>query len=301
MAEPLNYKHLHYFWVVAREGGVHRAAERLGLSAQTVSGQLSKLEQALGKALFTQQGRGLVLTEAGRLALQYADQIFMLGETMQDELERQAHSPTLRLAAGISDVLPKSIAYQLLEPALNAGARVRLVCTESAFDLLLAELALHRLDLVLADRPAPSGGQQPFVSTLLARCPVMVFGRAELCARYRDGFPASLHHAPMLLPTRNNVLRGQLEQWFESERIKVEIVGEFEDGALLEAFGRQGVGLFPAPALPDGSGVPHPGLEALGEVAGVSEHYYAIANRRKLQHRAVDAIMAAGSASGAFY
>ncbi|AXK39898.1 transcriptional activator NhaR [Crenobacter cavernae] len=291
MTEPLNYKHLHYFWAVAREGGVNRAAERLGMSAQTVSGQVSRLELALGKALFTQQGRKLVLTEAGRVALQYADQIFLLGETLQETLEEETPGATVRLSAGITDVLPKTVSYRLLEPALASGNRVRLVCTEGAFDELLAELALHRLDVVLADRPVPAGAQQPFVSTLLARCPVMIFGTAQLCARYRDGFPHSLARAPMLLPTRDNVLRSQLEQWFEAESIKVDIVGEFEDGALLKTFGRQGVGLFPAPSFQVDDITRQFEVEVLGAVEGVSEHYYAIANRRKLQHSAVEAIM----------
>jgi LysR family transcriptional activator of nhaA len=291
MKETINYKHLHYFWVAAREGGIHRAAERLQMSAQTVSGQISKLERVLGKALFTQQGRSLVLTEAGRVALQYADQIFMLGETMQEALGQDSLVTTLRLSAGISDVLPKMVSYRLLEPALSADRHVRLVCTEGAFDTLLAELALHKLDVVLADRPVPAGGQQPFVSTLLARCPVMVFGTAELCARYREGFPYSLNKAPMLLPTRNNVLRSQLEQWFEAHNIRIDIIGEFDDGALLTAFGRQGVGLFPAPSFQVEDMTRQFDVDVLGEVDGVLEHYYAIANRRKLQHRAVEAIV----------
>jgi LysR family transcriptional activator of nhaA len=291
MKELLNYKHLHYFWAVAREGGVNRAAERLGMSAQTVSGQVSKLELALGKALFTQQGRNLVLTEAGRLALQYADQIFMLGETLQESLGDDSLGSTIRLTAGITDVLPKTVSYRLLEPVLAWEKRVRLVCREGAFDNLLAELALHRLDVVLADRSVPAGEQQPFVSTLLARCPVMIFGTAQFRAQYKEGFPHSLNRAPMLLPTRNNVLRSQLEQWFEAENIKVDIVGEFEDGALLKTFGRQGVGLFPAPSFNAEDITRQFAVQVLGPVQGVYEHYYAIANRRKLQHSAVDALM----------
>ncbi|SMF48439.1 transcriptional activator NhaR [Pseudogulbenkiania subflava] len=291
MKEILNYKHLHYFWAVAREGGVNRAAERLGMSAQTVSGQVSKLEHALGKALFTQQGRNLVLTEAGRVALQFADQIFMLGEALQETLEDDTLGSTVRLAAGITDVLPKTVSYRLLEPVLGSEQRVRLICTEGAFDELLAELALHRLDVVLADRPVPAGGQQPFVSTLMARCPVMIFGTDKLCSQYREGFPLSLSRAPMLLPTRDNVLRSQLEQWFEEQNIKVDIVGEFEDGALLKTFGRQGVGLFPAPSFQVDDITRQFEVEVVGEVTGVYEHYYAIANRRKLQHSAVETLM----------
>lgn len=294
MREILNYKHLHYFWAVAREGGVNRAAQRLGVSAQTVSGQISKLEHALGKALFSQQGRSLVLTEAGRAALQYADQIFMLGETLQEALQDESLGSTVRLTAGISDVLPKTVSYRLLEPVLQHEKRVRLVCREGAFDHLLAELALHRLDVVLADRSVPAGEHQPFVSTLVARCPVMIFGAPALHAQYQPGFPRSLNRAPMLLPTRDNVLRSQLEQWFEAEQIKVHIVGEFDDGALLNTFGRQGVGLFPAPSFHVDDITRQFEVQALGAVQGVVEHYYAIANRRKLQHSALELLLRAG-------
>jgi len=265
------------------------------MSAQTVSGQLAKLELALGKALFTQQGRSLVLTEAGRLALQYADQIFLLGEGLQEALEDESLGSTIRLTAGITDVLPKTVSYRLLEPVLRSEKRVRLVCREGAFDHLLAELALHRLDVVLADRPVPTGEQ--FVSTLVARCPVMIFGASELYARYRDGFPRCLHRAPMLLPTRDNVLRSQLEQWFEAEDIKVDIVGEFDDGALLNTFGRQGVGLFPAPSFQVDDITRQFEVQTLGAVEGVFEHYYVIANRRKLQHSAVEVLLSANPPS----
>ncbi|MCP1289884.1 LysR family transcriptional regulator [Chromobacterium sp. S0633] len=290
MSERINFKHLHYFWAVAHAGGVTRAAEQLGVSAQTVSGQISRLEQSLERTLFRQQGRQLVLTEAGHVTLRYADQIFMLGEELQETLEDAQLDKTIRLAAGISDVLPKAIALKLLEPALRLDAKVRLQCGEGDFDELLADLTRHRLDVVLADRPMAAGGSQPFQSWLLMRCPVMIAGAAELWRRYAEGFPASLNQAPMLLPSRHHVLRSQLDQWFEERRIKPDIVAEFDDGALLDAFGRQGFGLFPSTA-PSAGDANAP--QALGEVDGVWEHYYAIANRRRLQHPGVQAMLQA--------
>ncbi|MCL6262718.1 LysR family transcriptional regulator [Craterilacuibacter sp. RT1T] len=289
MRTELNYKHLRYFWAVAREGSVTRAAERLGMSVQTVSGQISRLEQAFGQALFNQQGRNLVLTEAGRAALSYAERIFLLGEELSDILRDDALDKTIRLTAGISDVVPKTVSYHLLEPALQMEERVRLVCREAGFDELLTELTLHRLDVVLADRPALST-QSQFESHLLSRCPVNIYGTKDLCRQYRDGFPHSLAGAPLLLPTRDNILRGQVENWLETLNLRVQVVGEFEDGALLKTFGGQGFGLFPAPSFASADITGHFAVDIVGPVDGVFEHYWAIANRKKLQHRAVEAI-----------
>ncbi|WP_293765454.1 LysR family transcriptional regulator [uncultured Aquitalea sp.] len=290
--QRLNYKHLHYFWTVAHAGSVTAAARQLDMTAQTVSGQISRLEQSMGRALFTQEGRQLVLTEAGRLALTYADRIFQLGEELEDSLREEEPGQTLRLTVGISDVLPKDIACRLLAPALSLPQKVRLQCLEGDVDELLAALARHQCDLVLADRPAPAGGAQPLQSTLLVRCPVMVFGNQVLHQRYAEGFPHSLNRAPMLLPIRENVLRGQLEHWMEEHGIRPDIVGEFQDGALLASFGKLGHALFPAPVYPgaEPEGMEN-GLFPLGAVSGVEEQYYAIANRRKLQHPAVAAML----------
>jgi len=291
MFKQINYKHLHYFWAVARTGSISAAAQQLGMSAQTISGQISKLEHSVGKALFTQQGRGLVLTETGRMAQTYADRIFQIGEELQDMLADGQLDSALRLNSGISDVLPKSIAYRLLQPALHMAQKVRLQCNEGNFDQLLHALASHSLDLVLADRPAPAVGQQAMQSYLLARSPVMIFATPALSLQYGKDFPRSLQRAPMLLPTRDNVLRGQVEHWLDERGIRPDIVGEFKDGALLRTFAAHGVGLFPAPALAADDGYSGEPLRMLGVLDGVEEHYYAIANRRKLQHRAVQAII----------
>lgn len=206
-ASSLNYKHLYYFWVVAKEGGVTRAAERLGVAVQTISGQLGLLEKSLGKTLFTLQGRRLALTEAGRLALGYADQIFLLGEQLADTLQDSDAGRVLRLTVGVSDALPKLVAYRLLDVALSLPERVRPVCYEGEFDALLADLALHKLDVVLTDRPVGPRSNLRVFSHSLGEWEVMIYGGSVLAERYRPGFPASLRGAPMLLPTRNNALR----------------------------------------------------------------------------------------------
>ena len=199
---PLNYKHLHYFWVVAQEGSITRAAERLGVAVQTISGQLSLLERQLGKALFNSQGRGLVLSEAGRTALGFADQIFQLGDALVDAIQSSDNESTLRLRAGISDGIPKLLAYRLLSSVTSMPVDVRLICDEGEFETLLADLALHRLDVVLTDRAAPVGGNLKVFSTRLGDFENGLFAIPALVERYRPGFPQSLDGAPMLLPHR---------------------------------------------------------------------------------------------------
>jgi LysR family transcriptional activator of nhaA len=291
--ENLNYKHLQYFWAVARTGSVTRAAGQLDVSMQTISGQIAKLERQLGRALFRQQGRGLELTEAGRLALSYADRIFMLGAELEEAMADEQLDQIQRLAAGVSDVLPKHIASRLLQPALPPeSGQLRLSCSEGDFDELIGELGRHKLDLVLADRPVASSEQQQFQSWLLLRCPVQLLANPALKERYQPGFPASLRQAPLLLPSRDNMLRRQLEHWFESQGLRPRVVGECDDYALMETFARQGLGLCPAPFLPDEDNGP-PGLEGIGTLDGIWEHYYVSASRRKLQHPSLLAILQA--------
>ncbi|MFO1381863.1 MAG: transcriptional activator NhaR [Chitinivorax sp.] len=288
--DRLNYKHLYYFWVAAKEGGVMRAAERLQMSPQTVSGQISLLEQALGKSLFTLQGRRLSLTEAGRIALSHADQIFLLGEQMQDALQSAAIDRTLRLTVGISDALPKLIAYRLLENVLQLPEQVRLVCFEGKFEALLGDLALHKLDVVLTDRPASPGTGLRVYSHALGDDSVTLYADQSMVQRYSSGFPHSLDGAPMLLPTRNNALRARLEQWFESQGIRPLIVGEFEDNALLMTFGRAGLGVFPATTALAPTIAEQYGAAAIGEIGAVREQFYAISTERRIRHPAVEAI-----------
>ncbi|WP_020655464.1 transcriptional activator NhaR [Massilia niastensis] len=289
---PPNFRHLYYFWVVAKEGSITRAAERLHLAVQTVSTQLTLLEQAFGKALFTQQGRRLILTEAGRMALSYADQIFLLGEQMQEALN-ESDSGRIRLTVGISDSLPKLTAYRLLEITTQLDKRIRLVCYEDQFEALLGDLALHKLDVVLTDRAVRSGTTLRVFSHLLSESGMIVAGAPALAKAYSPGFPASLSGAPFLLPTRNNALRGRIDEWFERHAVRPDVVGEFEDNALLNTFGRRGLGLFFAPASMEADVREQLGAEIAGQVLEVREHFYAISNERKIKHPAVEAILSA--------
>lgn len=288
----INFRHLYYFWVVAKEGGVTRAAKRLGLAIQTVSTQLAQLEQSIGKALFSQQGRRLVLTEPGRLALAYADQIFLLGEQMQEALG-ETDSNRTRLTVGISDSLPKLTAYRLLEVTTQLDKPVRLVCYEDNFDALLGDLALHKLDVVLTDRAVRSGTTLRVFSHLLFESETILVGSPALATVYADDFPKKLNGAPFLLPTRNNALRGRIDEWFELHGVRPDIVGEFEDNALQNTFGRRGLGLFFAPAALAADMSEQFGAVVVGRLPQVREQFYAISNERKIKHPAVEAILSA--------
>ena len=288
----LNFRHLYFFWVVAKEGGVTRAAERLGLAVQTISAQLALLEQSVGKSLLAPQGRRLVPTEAGRVALGFADQIFLLGEQMQDALT-ETDERRMRLAVGISDSLPKLIAYRLLAATRELDTKVKLVCMENEFESLLADLALHKLDVVLTDRAVPAGASLRVFSHLLGESAMKLFGVPKLAQKYKKGFPASLNGAPLLLPTRNNALRGRIEEWLVQQDVRPDVVGEFEDNAMLNTFGRNGLGLFFAPAALEMDIKEQFGANLVGDVPELREQFYAISNERKINHPAVEAILAA--------
>lgn len=286
----LNFRHLQYFWAVAREGSLTRAARRLGVTAQTISGQIRLLEAHLGKALFAPQGRGLVLTQAGRVALGFADQIFQLGEQLEEAVGDCDAQRSLRFTVGISDGLPKLLAYGLLDAALSGLPALRLVCQEGEFDDLLADLMLHRLDVVLTDRPVAPGRGLGVYSHALGEDHLAFFATPDLAARYRPGFPASLHQAPLLLPTRDSAVRERLDTWFEAGNVRPDVVGEFEDSALLQTFGRTGRGLFPAPAGLQGVVAAQLGAELVGELPELTEQYFAISHERRISHPAVEAL-----------
>lgn len=293
----LNYRHLYYFWVVAKEGSVTRAAERLDVAVQTISAQLSLLEQSIGKALLAPQGRRLVLTEAGRVALSYADQIFLLGAQLQEVLTETDVGQTMRLTVGLSDSLPKLTASRLLDAALKLPQKVKLICHEDDFESLLGELSVHKLDVILTDRPVPSGTTLRVFSHLLGESETMLYGAPELAEKYRTGFPASLKGAPLLLPTRNHAVRGRLDHWFETHDVRPDVVGEFDDSALLNTFGRTGLGMFPAPSALASAVEEQFGAVPIGELTHVREQVYAISNERKIKHPAVDAILTASHVS----
>ena len=287
----LNFRHLYYFWVVAKEGSITRAAERLDVAIQTISAQLGLLEQSIGKSLLAPQGRRLVLTEAGRVALGYADQIFLLGEQMQEALMSSDIERAMRLTVGISDSVPKLISSHLLEATLSLPERVKLVCYEDNFESLLGDLSVHKLDVVLTDRPVPSGTTLRVFSHLLGESEIMLFGVPELAKKYRTKFPSSLNGAPLLLPTRNNAVRGRIDHWFETHDVRPNVVGEFDDNALLNTFGRSGLGLFPASSALVADVEEQFGAIPVGELAQVREQFYAISNERKIKHPAIEVIL----------
>jgi len=286
----LNFRHLYFFYMVAKEGGVTRAAERLGLAVQTISMQLALLEQSIGKQLLEPQGRRLVPTEAGRLALNYCEQIFLLGDQLQDALE-QSDAGKMRLTVGISDSLPKLVAYRLLQATQQLEQQVRLVCMENEFESLLADLALGKLDVVLTDRTVRAGGSLKVFSHLLGESDMKLFGTRKLAQRYRRNFPASLHGAPLLLPTRNNALRGRIDAWFIEHGVRPEVVGEFEDNAMLNTFGRNGMELFFAPSALTADIETQFGAVLVGHAPELREQFYAISNARRITHPAIAAML----------
>ena len=241
----LNYRHLHYFWVVTKEGGFARAAERLDMAVQTISAQVRELEKSLGHQLLKPAGRGVALTEAGQAAFARAEEIFQLGQVIPDEVREAASGKVARLAVGFSDGISKLAAHALLEPVL-ATANLRMVCHEGEFEQLLGELALHHLDLVLAGQAAPRNPNLRLSSERLVDAPVEWYGPARMVGKTeRDRFPHSLNDLPVLLPTGHSALRTTLEQWFEAQGLRPRIVGEFEDSALLAVFAARGMGVFP--------------------------------------------------------
>lgn len=288
----LNYHHLRYFWAVATEGNLASAAEKLGVSIQTVSGQISKLESDLGRTLFQLEGRRLVLTEAGRVARRYSDEIFRLGEQMLGNLADESLERTLRLTIGVSDVLPKTVSYRLLAPVLHSELPVKIECTEGRFEELLPSLLLHRLDLVLSDRPYAQGGPQQIRSHLLGKSPVSIFGSAALVERLNGPFPQCLSGMPMLLPTHGSVLRAQIDDWLTQQRIQVNVLAEFDDGALMKTFGMHGEGFFPTPCFDPEDITSQFHVVHLGRVEDVFESYYALVDRPKLNNPAVQALLA---------
>ncbi|WP_338844758.1 LysR family transcriptional regulator [Massilia sp. W12] len=290
----INFHHLYYFWVVAKEGGVTRAAERLGVAVQTISTQVGLLEQSLGKSLLNLQGRRLVLTEAGRAALTYADQIFLLGEQLQEALSEDGIDSTLRLTVGISDALPKILAYHMLKATLGEqvmNKKIRLVCYEGKFESLLADLALHKLDVLLTDRSYNGSASVRVFSHRLHGFKLGLYGTKDLYEQYHSDFPRNLAGAPLLLPTRNTAIRGLIDGWMTDQKIRCELRGEFEDGALLKTFGGAGVGLFPAPMELQEDMKSQYNALPLGEMTGVTEECYAISNDRKIQHPALEIIL----------
>jgi LysR family transcriptional regulator, transcriptional activator of nhaA len=292
MSTPLNYRHLYYFWVAAKEGGLARAAARLDMAVQTVSAQVRTLEQSLGHALFKPAGRGLALTEAGVAAMTHADQIFQIGEQLPLAVRDAATGGGLRLAVGISNGLPKLVVRHLLQPALQ-DPRVRLLCHEDEFDGLLADLALHKLDAVLSDHPAPPNPNLRLYGHRLGEAAMAWFAPVEMARKSRKPFPTCLQDFPVLLPTHHAAVRARLDQWFERNHLRPHITGEFEDSALLAAFGRNGMGAFPASRWSHEELLQDKRVRLLGEAPDVVEHFHLISAERRIHHPLVQQLVEA--------
>lgn len=289
----LNYKHLRYFWATAKTGSIARASEQLHLTPQSISGQLQELESALGVDLFRRVGRGLELTDVGHGVLRYAEQIFTLGDELQGYVRDLGKHHSQPFRVGIADSVPKSVAYRLVEPALRGEPQLRLVIREGRLALLLADLAINRIDMVIADRPMPANINVRGYSHFLGKSSVTVFGTSALKKSLSGDFPALLHQAPFLLPGEDTAIRKRLTQWFEAHELRPRIVGEFDDSALMKAFGQAGAGLFVAPTAIAADVERQFHVKAVGTIEDVCEELYAISTERRVSHPAVKAITTA--------
>jgi LysR family transcriptional activator of nhaA len=288
--QQLNYRHLHYFWVVAKAGGISRGAERLGMAVQTVSAQVRELEKSLGHELLKPEGRGVTLTEAGRAAFERAEEIFQIGQAIPREVREAATLPAVRLTVGMSDGLSKLAAHALLNPILQTPG-LRITCHEGDFDELMAEVALHQLDIVLAGEPAPPNPNLKVISRLLVSSPVAWVGPTSMITRQAiDDFPNCLSRLPVLLPTGHSPLRSALDAWFEGLALRPRVVGEFEDSALLSVFAARGMGVFPISTLGMEDLNLMRGLRMLAE-SDITEDVHAVYTRRSQHHPLVKQIL----------
>lgn len=290
----LNYKHLRYFWMVAKTGSIIRASEQLFLSPQSISGQLGELEANLGVQLFQKKGRGLEPTDMGRRLLSYADEIFALGDDLLNEVRHQKVKKTTSFRIGITDSVPKSVAYHVIAPVLNIQESTRLFCSEGKLASLLSELSINQLDLVIADRPMPNNLNVRAYNHLVGEGKLAIFAAKRLIEQYQGiTFPNMLNNAPFLMPGEDFAYQKKLIAWFESNKIYPNIVAEFDDGALLKSFGQAGAGFFAAPMAISDYICRQYGVENVGQVNSVSEQLYVITTERRLTHPAIMAIVEA--------
>ncbi|MDE1180458.1 transcriptional activator NhaR [Paraburkholderia sp.] len=289
----MNFKHLYYFWVAARAGSLVRAGTQLHITPQTLSGQIKLLEDALDKKLFRKSGRNLEVTDAGRLALDYADEIFSLGAELESAVRREQEVAQTQLRVGIADSVPKTVAYRLLEPALNQSDSLRLICQEGKLHSLLSQLAVHRLDLIIADAPIPSDVNVKAFNHSLGRSTLSCFAPKALAARAKSNFPASLDEMPTLLPGTESAVRRKLDHWLKSRSIGPRIVGEFDDSALTLAFGREGRGVLFAPGVLAAQLKREHALIEVGQIDTIVEEFFAISIERRISHPAIASIMSA--------
>lgn len=287
----INYKHLHYFWAVAKHGGITRASECLHLTPQTISGQLSLLEKQLNVELFIKVGRNLELTETGRVMLSYADEIFSLGCELEDVIHQLPKERPQLFRVGVVDVVPKSIAHQILEPVLQMPEPIRMICREASLDSLLAELSVHRLELVLSDRPLPTTVSARGFSHKLGECGVSFLAHKSLLEDLEDEFPNCLTGAPLLLPSKGTQLRAGIDQWLDKHHLHPLVVAEFDDSALLKSFGQNGAGVFIAPTAIELEIQTQYNAVVIGRTEEIKERFYAISIERRITHPVVSALL----------
>ena len=287
----MNFKHLYYFWVTAKAGGIMRAGEQLHTTPQTLSGQIKLLEERLGSKLFRKNGRQLELTDDGRLALDYADQIFTLGAEMESAI-RQARGGrrVLDFRVGVADSVAKSVVYRLLEPALSISEPVKLICSEGKFPDLVAQLALHRLDLVISDEALSRRISVKAFNHPLGRSTMSFFCAPVLKSRLQGRFPECLNDMPMLIQGASASIRQQLEGWLTRHQLHPQVIGEFDDVALMKAFGREGRGVFLAPTVLEAETLEQFGVEVIGRTEELVEEFYAVSVERRITHPCVVAI-----------
>ena len=288
--EWLNYHHLFYFWKVVRSGSISAACKELRLAPPTISAQLRSLEEQLGEKLLRRKGRTLEPTEVGHMVFRYAEEIFGLGRELMDAVKQRPTGRPIRLVVGIDDVVPKEIAHALIEPALRLREPVRLLCREGSLEPLVAKLSIHELDVVLSDAQVTPSLNIRAYNHPLGECGVTWMGAPALARAYRRGFPESLQGAPILLPTDDTAIRRGLDQWFDKMRVRPLLIAEFEDYALLRAFGQRGTGVLPVPSVLEKEFHRHYGLERIGPVDGVLGRFYAVSIEKKIRHPAVAAI-----------
>jgi LysR family transcriptional activator of nhaA len=286
----LNYRHLYYFWTVAREGSITRACKQLHVTQPAISTQLHKLEEQLGEPLFAKSGRGLALTDAGRMAFEYADEIFTLGRELTETIRGRPTGKPMRLTVGVTDAFPKLLAYRILAPALRMDPPVHLVLHDDRPERLFADLSIKEVDLVLTDAPLPPTAPIRAYNHLLGECGVTFFAAPALAETYASGFPGSLQDAPMLLPAEGTTLRRSLGQWFGTVGVEPRTVAEVGDSALLKTFGQAGIGLFASPSAIEAEIRRQYGVGVVGRVEEIRERFYAISVERKLKHPAVVAL-----------
>jgi LysR family transcriptional regulator, transcriptional activator of nhaA len=284
--EWLNYHHLFYFWLTVKTGTVSAAADSLHLARPTVAAQIKDLEKSMGASLFEKQGRGLVLTKFGQQVHQYAEEIFSLGHELREFVKTGHHGKRKRFVVGLPDVVPKHIAFELLKPALHMKDRVRTICLEGKLHQLLADLALHKLDLIISDSPAPTTLEFKVYTHKLGECGMSMLATPALANNYKKGFPQSLTDAPCLLPTIHTAVRRSLDLWMDDNEIFPDVVAEFEDSALLKVFGQAGEGIFPVPTAIEAIVKKQYDVQLVGRIPEVKDKFYAISAEKRVQHDA---------------